>query len=163
MGIKEVLSGTQGGIPVWENLDLIVDGSEVATVVYTQKAYTYIERVIWLLYFEATAIDWELFGNDTSLTNGINIVYNSNILTLDHAVKSNEDFHVWGYDVVIQSDDKVPKGNVISARWTFSKSVPNGLSMWDNETFGVRIADDITALTSIDEFHIAVQGWLIPE
>jgi len=163
MGIKEVLSGTQGAIPVWENLDLIVDGSEVATTVYTQKSYTYIERIIWLLYFESSTVDWELFGGDTALTSGINIVYNGSILTLDHAIKSNEDFHVWGFDVTIQSDDKTPKGNVVSSRWTFSKSVPNGLSMWDGETFGFLISEDITALTSLDEFHVAVQGWLIPE
>jgi len=160
-GIKDVLSGTHAGHPVWEILDLDVDGS-TPTIVPAQKSYTYIERIIWLLYFSATSLDWEKFANDTALTNGLSVMYNGENISSDHTIGSNEDFHIWGYDVAVQSDDISPKNRVLTARWTFSKSIPHGLGMWYGQQFGIRVADDMTALTSIIEFHVAIQGWKLP-
>lgn len=161
MGVSQVTKGRQAGIPVWETLDLDVDGVP-STIVYAQLDYTFIVRIIWNLHFAILALDWEQFAGDTALTTGIHVYYNGIVMT-DLSIKSNSDFHTWGYDVVAQSDEKSPKNRVISSRWTFSKSVPNGLGMWDGETFGIQINDDISALATVAKFNVAVEGWRTPE
>ena len=158
MGISDTIKGTSASIPVYETLDLLVD-STPAVFVSVTESFSYISRVIMTMRFPSSTLSYSEFGNETALTNGFYMDYNGAVIG-DVPIKDNGDYYRFGYDVAIASDAVATPNKVLSARWSFNKWSPHGLGMWDGETFGFYVQDDMTALTTVDSLYATVQGWL---
>lgn len=157
--ITNSLKGTHPVTPVITELNIRINGTTPTLVTVPVDAYTYISRVIPIMRFLTNTVDWAKFGNDTALATGIQMKYNGT--DLGHSIKANYDLFDNGYDITIVSDDKNPKSNIISARWSFDKWTPYGLAMWHSQTFGFLVSNDILAATSILDLHMHVQGWKV--
>jgi len=158
--ITDVILGHAAAIIKIEPLDLKVDGSPTVDVIITPGTFDMIARVVLSLRFATASIDWGKFGNDIVLTNGWYMFCDDQNLGEDFPIKDNGDFFNVGYDVSIEKDAAGTPNQILSARWSFNRMSPWGLGVWDGETFGFRIQDDITLLTSIDSFEAFVEGWV---
>ena len=152
-------------IPVVEVLDLNVSGNltnpNIVSAVYD---YTIITRVIWDLVFTTNTLDIDNFADDSALTNGVNVLYQDISLLDNSNITTNHDFAHATYDVNILSDEKNPKTRALSSRWSFDKFVGcecGGLLMDNDQTFSIYIQDDITALTTISEYQITIEGYKV--
>lgn len=158
MSKSDTIRGFSASIPVFETLDLLVDGSP-AVFVEVSSTFDFISRVIMTMRFPTSTLSYLEFGEDTALTNGFYMSYNGTTIGDLDPVKNNGDFFRFGYDVAIASDAVATPNKILSARWSFNKWNPHGLAMWDQEDFGFYVQDDMTALTTVSELKATVQGW----
>jgi len=147
--------------PVVEVLDLAQNGT-LATpyIVNLTEDFLLVQRIIWHLHFATNTIDFDKFGDDTALTNGINLLYNGISLLNNVNITSNSHFAHESFDIQILSDDKNPKNNMLSSRLTFTKFVTDGLYINNKRSLQFYIQDDMTSgtLTSISKFNVTVMG-----
>lgn len=155
-----VNTGYSRVLPVWETLNLAINGS--ATAVVPQKSVYTWERMIWYMDWNADAVNWDLFGGEaTALTNGMDI-YIYGTKANDQPLKTNGDFFKYGYDVTVVQDTRSPKGSLLTARWSFNKYTPKGIvSFLPDTDFYIMVNDDqrIATLTSFHSIQVVLQGW----
>ncbi len=160
MSIADVIKGRSAAVVKIEVLDLDVDGSPAVNVAVSASTFDYITRVILNLRFADAAVEWSVFAAEaTALTNGWFMYYDGAPLFSASPIKDNGDFFNIGYDVDLVADAAGTPNQVLTARWSFDKMSPHGLAMWDGETFGATIQDDLSVLASIDSFEAFVEGW----
>jgi hypothetical protein len=164
MGLNEANSGYSSVKPVWEVLDLAINGSGAGGVLVQPTKSVYLwTRCIWHMEFDDDAIQWDVFaGESSALTNGIQMqFYGEN--ALDDPIVVNADFFKYGYDVNTQADTRSPKANILSGRWTFSKSTPRGVVERSSagHDIGFLIQDDMrpATLTTVSTLQVTLQGW----
>ena len=156
---------TSGRFPVqmvWEVLDLTVNGATPVTITPSKSVQLW-TRIIWHMVFDDDAIDVAVFAGETStLTNGIQF-YNYGNALLDDPIVANTDFFKYGYDVNILTDGRSPKRNILSSRWTFSKSTPAGIVKLGDvaDDFYIIVSDDLrpVTLTTLLELKVTLQGY----
>ncbi len=159
--LKSILVGDQGPIMDFETLDLVVDGTSPVDVLTTAGKFDVISRVIMILRFADAAVEWAVFAAEiAALTNGFYLQYGGQGLDTINPIKDNGDFFNIGYDVTLVKDAAGTPNQILSARWSFKQRIlPWGLKMWDGETFGFKVQDDMTGLTSIDSLEGIVEGF----
>lgn len=148
--------------PVVEVLDLAQNGTLLAPyIVNLTEDFLIVQRLIWHLHFTTNTIDFDNFGDDTPLTNGINVLYNGISLLGNVNITANSHFAHDSYDLTILSDDKNPKDNMLISRLSFSKFTDEGLYINNARQLQFYIQDDMTSgtLTSISMFNVTVQGF----
>lgn len=158
--VQHILRGRHSPIPMCETFDLLVDGSSTPVIITNQEEYTYVMRIIFVLYFTPPDMDWDLFGGDTALANGLELYYNEHNLFAS-PLKKNSDFHRYGFNVEYQVDEKNPHNIVLSVRCLFTEVLPLGLRMFDG-ILSIKVSDDLTALTTVTAFDLIIQGWIKP-
>jgi hypothetical protein len=158
MTVKDVLSGHNPPIPAIQVLNLDVDGDPSVFVGVTPANFDVITRVILVMRFAGASVLWSNIANDTALTNGFQLSYDGS--AFGPLIKDNGDFFDVGYDVNLNSDGAGTPNHVLAARWTFEKFTPHGLALWDGQTFGFDVNDDMTAKTTITSLEAIVEGWL---
>ncbi len=160
MSVTDVIRGDSAAVIKIEVLDLDIDGDPAVNVGVPAATFDYITRVILNLRFADAAVEWAVFAAEaTALTNGFFMYYDSVPLFSASPIVDNGDFFNIGYDVDLVADAAGTPNQVLSARWSFDKMSPHGLAMWDGETFGFTLQDDMTTLASIDSFEVFVEGW----
>ena len=108
----------------------------------------------------ATDISTGEYGDQTALTNGIQVFYKRSGVTLDVTnglpVKTNEHWGRWCYDsrpAVIGPTQNSPSW---SSRWSFTKyGHPYGVVLEEGDQLGLRIRDNLTGLS---EHTVIIQG-----
>lgn len=141
---------------ITEELDLTVDGSSSPVYVNVTKEFTYIRELLWHLDWVNNSVRYEEFADTGALVNGTNIHLNG-VQLYDTNITDNDGFSHKCFNVRIDSDDAQPnKGQALTACYDFTSYLSEGLYMFNN-TFGVVIFDDLTAL---DEFTVTIQGYL---
>lgn len=158
--VLQILRGRHSPIPVCEAFDLLVDGSSTPVVITSQEEYSYIMRIIFVMYFTPPDMDWDLFGGNDALGNGLELYYNDTELFAS-PLKRNSDFHRYGFNVEYQVDEKNPHNIVLSVRCLFTDVLPLGLGMIDS-TLSMKVSDDMTALTTVSALDLILQGWILP-
>lgn len=149
-------------IPVVEQFDLLVDGSMTLQHFTPNETFLYLERVIWNLHFTDNAIDYDLWGSGPALTNGTAMFYDT-ISLLPTNITDVHEFGHSSYDFSVIRDEKNPKDNHISARYSFNRFVPPGLFL-GGHNFTVIIQDNQTAAANdIDEFTLTLQGYTVAD
>lgn len=145
--------------PIVEVLNLAQNGT-LATpyIVNLTKDFLLIQRIIWHLHFSTNTIDFDKFGDETALTNGVNLIYNEISLLDNVNLTANSDFAHESYDLTIFSDGKNPKGNMLTSRLTFTKFTTNGLYINNERALQFYIQDDLSSMTSVSNFNVTVQG-----
>lgn len=145
--------------PVVEVLDLAQNGT-LATpyIVNLTKSFLFVQRMIWHLHFATNTIDFNNFGDEGALANGINVLYNGISLLDNVNITSNGHFAHESYDLTIFSDGKNPKGNMLTSRLTFTRFSPSGLYINNERALQFYIQDDMTGLTSISQINVTIQG-----
>lgn len=159
--LKSILAGDQGAIMDFETLDLAVDGAPAVDVLTTAGKFDVISRVIMTLRFADAAVEWAVFAAEaTALTNGFYLQYDGVGLETINTIKDNGDFFNIGYDVTLVADAAGTPNQILAARWSFKEKIlPHGLKMWDGETFGFKVQDDMTVLASLDSLEATVEGY----
>ena len=114
-----------------------------------------------ILRFADAAVEWSVFAAEAAaLTNGFYLQYSGKGLDVINTIKDNGDFFNIGYDVTLVADAAGTPNQVLVARWSFAERIlPWGLKMWDGETFGFKVQDDMTTFASIDSFEAIVEGF----
>ena len=164
----------ESACPVVELLELEVDGTGGVLVPALEK-YTYITRVVLTYrYLAAGGHKCSKFADDGPLDNGFFMVYRGNHLGSEHPIVANKNLHLYGYDVHFTEHQLLGPGGymewwelgdslsmmVCSSRWKFMDWMPQGLPMWDEQDyFGIKINDDMTAIESLREFKAIILGW----
>jgi hypothetical protein len=156
--VKEVYNYNNTGLLRWEELNLDIDGSGAGGVaVPPTLTFDIISRVILSLRFDTATLNWDVFAADAgALTNGVDLEYNGTSIA---NIKNNGDFYKYGYDVDFVKDEVGTPSRIITARWSFFKSVPRGVSVHAGDTLKFRVNDDMTAVTSITSFVGVMQGF----
>lgn len=145
--------------PVIEILDLNIDGTG-GVFVNISKDFDYIMRLVYNLDFIDNSLDFDVFAGEAApLTNGLLMFYNDISFLNGSGIKSNDDFGNIGYDVSVLSDEKNPKGRTILGRLSFFKFIVGGLLINDQRTLAFKVQDNMSALTSIDELSVAIEGY----
>lgn len=159
--LKAILAGDQGPIMDFETLDLVVDGDPAVDVLTTAFKFDVISRVIMILRFADAAVEWDKIANEVgALANGFYLQYSGDGLDTLNPILDNGDFFNIGYDVTLVADAAGTPNQVLAARWSFAnKILPWGLKMWDGETFGFKVQDDMTTIASIDSLEAIVEGF----
>jgi hypothetical protein len=145
--------------PQIEVLDLHVTARDIPLT----KNFTGISRTIWQLTFAGATVDFQKFGQDAALANGIQITYNDRPL-LPEAIKANADFGKYCFDTRTDpiGASAASVNRILSSRFSFWKFMPRellGLSMDRNDTFEVNIQDDMSVLGT-DPITLTIEGWL---
>lgn len=149
-------------IPVVEAFNLKVDGSITPQHFTPNETFLYLERVIWTLHFTDNAIDYDLWGSGAALTNGTAMFYDA-ISLLPFNITNIHEFGHASYDFNVFRDEKNPKDNHITSRYSFNKFVPPGLFM-PGHTFTVIVQDNITAAANdIDMFDLTLEGYSVED
>ncbi len=147
--------------PVIEPLDLIINGTGGVFVNIT-KDFDIVMRIIWHIDFAASFIDFGNFADDTALTNGLLVFYNDvSVLNGGGAIKRNDDLAHLGYDINILEDGRSPKDFTILGRLSFFKINVDGLKIEPGKSLAFLVQDDMTALSSLVELEIFVEGYKI--
>ncbi len=124
----------------------------------TGVAETVVTRLI--VFVQDTGVfDAEGFGALSVLTNGItlNVTDSSGTEIFDltpTAITSNSMWGMYAYDV-----DVKPWGvgdEILLARWTFSKFIPDGLVLTDGEKLVATVNDDLSGL---GDFRLTAEGY----
>jgi len=133
-------------------------------VLTTAGKFAVITCMVFVLRFADAAVEWAVFAAEASaLTNGFYLQYSGEGLDTINAYKDNGDFFNMDYDVTLVKDAAGTPNQILVAHWKLKEAVlPWGLKMWDGETFGFKVQDDMTVLTSIDSFEVIVQGYRFP-
>lgn len=143
--------------PVWDEIDLLVDGTLPRELLF-KETFSTVERVILGLEFSGTTQNWQRFGGGSPLVNGFDLIYEGLIVN-PKRIKKNKDLAKYGFDADFKLVTSTLSNNLLIAKWSFFKYMPNGLPMWHNERLGIRIHDDMTQLSTIKRFWIVAQGW----
>ncbi|HDZ16661.1 hypothetical protein LCGC14_1068320 [marine sediment metagenome] len=158
-GQNQIPDGTVFRDPVIEIIDLNIDGTGGVFVNVSQD-FDYIMRLVYNLDFIDNSLDFDVFAGEAApLTNGLLMFYNDIPFLNGSGLKSNDDFGNIGYDLSVLSDEKNPKGRTILGRLSFFKFIVGGLLINDQRTLAFKVQDNMSALTSIDEFSVAVEGY----
>lgn len=156
--VRNYLKGANTALPVWEKVNLLVNGSTPVTLNLT-KTFHVVQRLIWHIRWSGASVSWTNFAGDAALTNGLDVLVGG-VSLLGETIKDNEQFFEYGYDVVVNSDGGGTPGRVLTARWSFFKSAPQGLWHFDDEyKLQFKVSDNMTALTTPDEVVVVVQGY----
>lgn len=133
-------------------------------VLTTAGKFDVISRVIMILRFADAAVEWGVFAAEASaLTNGFYLQYGGEGLDTINPILDNGDFFNIGYDVTLVADAAGTPNQVLAARWSFKDRIlPHGLKMWDGETFGFKVQDDMTVIASVDSLEAIVEGYRFP-
>ena len=151
-------SQNNNDLPIIENNNLRVDGSITpVSIIPNRTNFNYITRFTFIMEFQTNARDWDKFGDDIALTNGIAVNY-ANVSLFPNNIVCNYCFTVYTYDYSLLSDDKNPKSHVFNARISFDKFTEHGIKINSSHYLEFVINDNITALTSISLFLVNVQG-----
>lgn len=147
-------------IPVVEELDLLVDGSITPQHFTPNESVTMWMRGVWVVEFIDNALNFSGWGAGNSLTNGTAMRYDTTNLIIENITHLHQLGHE-SYDFSIISDDKNPKGNHITSRYSFFRFVPGGLFM-NGHTLTLIVSDNQTAAEyAIDTFEIHLEGYLL--
>jgi len=163
MSLNDAMRGYSAVQPVWETLDLSINGSGAGGVLVAPSKSVYLwTRCIWHLEYTDNDINWSEFAGATALTNGVDLViYGTSML--DNPIKAHADFFKNGYDVSVQQDSRVPKDNILSSRWTFAKSAPKGVveRSATGSDIAFHVQDDLrtATITTLVAFRVTLQGW----
>jgi hypothetical protein len=142
--------------------DLAVDGSSTP-VVFSRGPGTgkkwFIYRIIWTI--QDVGMNWQKFGGLSSLTNGVDLDYDTFGVNLDLfdgvAIKANNGFVHYCYDAEINPGTV----DVLRVRWTFNKGgTALEMNNADGDTMNFTINDNLTGLT---DFFAIVQGYEVDE
>lgn len=130
-------------------------------VLTTADKFDVISCMVFVLRFADAAVEWSVFAAEASaLTNGFYLQYSGEGLDTINPYKDNGDFFNMDYDVTLVKDAAGTPNQILVAHWQLKESVvPWGIKMWDGETFGFKVQDDMTVLASIDSFEVIVQGF----
>lgn len=163
-GFSATTNRTQGDsliqIPVVEELDLLVDGSITPQVFTPNESVTMWMRGIWVVEFIDNSLNFSDWGAGNPLTNGTALRYDNRNLIAENITSLHQMGHD-SYDFDVKSDDRNPKGNHITARYTFAEFVPDGLFM-NGHTLSAIVSDNQTlAANAIDTFELHLEGYLL--
>lgn len=149
-------------IPVVEEIDLLVDGSITPQHFTPNDSVTVWMRGMWVVEFIDNSLNFSGWGAGNTLVNGTALRYDSINLITENITMLHQLGHE-SYDFDVKSDDKNPKGNHITSRYSFWKYVPDGLFM-NGHTLTLIVSDNQTAATyALDTFEIHLEGYLIVE
>jgi hypothetical protein len=149
-------------IPVIEEFDLLVDGSITPQVFTPNASFLYLMRVIWVVYFQDIAVDFDGWGTGGPLTNGTAMLYDGISLIPDNITHLHEFAHV-AYDMNWFEDDSAPPDHHFVSRFTFTEFVPDGLLI-PGHLFQVIVQDNQTAAAyDIDYFEVYLEGYTVQD
>ena len=139
--------------PVVEDLDLIQDGSSTYIVNLT-KQFDYVNDIAFILHFTTATEDIEKFAAGNAMTNGLDIWYGSSSI-LNNTITQNDDLHhnadIW----TKVTDAQNPSAIQYRATIVFEPA----LIITPQYTLQFVIQDNITALSTVMEFFVHVQGY----
>lgn len=119
----------------------------------------FVARIIIIM--EDVGMNWSKFGGLATLTNGVELEYDSFGVVLDlldgETLNKNKDFIEYCYDATIEASST----DILKARWSFSASGTFlVMGNTDGDLFTVRVNDNLTGLSY---FHIVLQGYEVDE
>lgn len=164
--LKSIFAGDQGPIMDYEVLDLKIDGDPAVDVLTTASMFDVITRVTMVLRWADASVDFTKIANEAAaLTNGFFIQYSGEgFLGATNVIKDNGDFYNIGYDTILNADGVATPNQILTARWNFAgRILPWGIKMWDGETFGFRVQDDMSVLATIVTLEAIVEGYRFPD
>lgn len=110
-----------------------------------------------VLHFTDSNYIIEDFGGDSALNNGVNAFYNGVSLFSNVNLTSNDDMDQLFDDFRHQKDELGVPAHQLVARYEF----PQDIIITNNLYLQFYVQDDITSLTTINEFFVRIQGWEI--
>ncbi len=145
--------------PLSEKLDLEQVGSLGSPYIANlTENFDYIDIITFKLRFTSAQFDLSQFGGGGSLTNGVNVFYDSESIIDNENITQNEYFLDYAFKFVLISDQKASLE--IIAGWEFPPTV---LLVNPDHLFQFYIQDDITAIPSITEFSVIVDGFRVTQ
>ena len=144
-----------------QTLDLLQNGSLSNPYIANASldAFTTIESITIIVHFTSNQYVIEKFGGDTNLANGIYVRYAGESFIFNGEtlnISSNDDIQQWTspyYERI--SDDLNPKQQQLTGTFFF----PKGLLHDASHALQFYVQDDITALTTVDECNIRINGY----
>ena len=142
--------------PVGQKISLLVDGSVTPQWVNFSSEWTYITELTYAIHWSDNDVEWDEFGADVELTNGIIPYYNDVAL---ETIKNLENFLHYSSCFSFLQDDKVPKHNALIVTVHYDELLPYGLN--GTTSIGYYITEDLTASGyAIDELTVTARGWV---
>jgi len=146
-------------VPRFATYDLIQTGNLTNPYITPIIDFNYLVEFSLILHFSATNYDITLFGDDTALTNGVNVLYHGISLFDNKNVSSNDDMDQYFDNFRYQVDAHNPKQNQIVATYIFTQPV----LLTPDINIYVYVQDDITTKTTVNEFFVRFQGYDVHE
>lgn len=147
--------------PLTERGNLLQNGSLTSPYIYNlTKPFSYVGSFILSLEFTVTGstFNWEEFGGDASLTNGINIYFEAGNSMLDNInITNNKQLFDFSDSLPLpQPDQQSPNVYYLKSEWQMNYLVNGPLQVDHQLTFWVQ--DDLTSLTSLLAFSVIIKG-----
>lgn len=147
--------------PLVEKGNLLQNGSLAHPYIYNlTKPFSYVFSFIFNLEFTVTGstFNWEEFGSDPALTNGINIYFSSgNSMVDNYNITNNKQLYDFSESLPQpQPDQQTPFVYYIKSEWQMSFLVNGPLQVDHQLQFWIQ--DDLTSLPSLLSFTIIIKG-----
>lgn len=119
------------------------------------RYFTCIREMRMDIKFTDHLFDWELFGKDAALTNGVSFEYSGqNFLG---TVRSNDDLNFFD-SVRITNDTSNPVVRHLTANFDIGSSCPDGLAIDLSRRFFVVLDDDLSGSAN-DSIKVTIKGY----
>lgn len=120
----------------------------------------YIYAVDWELHYSAPSLDFYYsFGANSSLTNGINVLYQQESLLKNQNITSNIDFSNQEFQCYawhMLSDDN--NARYLFAKWVY---VGEGKEIDTLQDYQIYIQDDLTNLKTVTQWNVTIKGYKV--